>query len=86
MPREFAGIGMMGGPMSANDAHAWNVPLLALLRQAVADDIPVIGHCLGGQLFAKALGATCRADGNPRNRMGRREGARSRGDRLVRRP
>jgi GMP synthase-like glutamine amidotransferase len=56
-PRAFAGIGMMGGPMSANDPLAWNAPLLALLRQAVADDIPVIGHCLGGQLFAKALGA-----------------------------
>lgn len=54
---EFAGVGMMGGPMSANDALAWNAPLLTLLRQAVADDIPVIGHCLGGQLFAKALGA-----------------------------
>lgn len=56
--RAFAGIGMMGGPMSANDRLPWNAPLLALLRQAVADDIPVIGHCLGGQLFAKALGAT----------------------------
>ena len=56
--RTFAGIGMMGGPMSANDDLAWNTPLLALLRQAVADDVPVIGHCLGGQLFARALGAT----------------------------
>ena len=53
----FAGIGMMGGPMSANDELPWNAPLLALLRQAVGDDVPVIGHCLGGQLFAKALGA-----------------------------
>ena len=53
----FAGVGMMGGPMSANDPLPWNAPLLALLRQAVAADIPVIGHCLGGQLLAKALGA-----------------------------
>jgi GMP synthase-like glutamine amidotransferase len=53
----FAGIGMMGGPMSANDPLPWNSPLLTLLRQAVAADIPVIGHCLGGQLLAKALGA-----------------------------
>jgi len=56
--RAFAGIGMMGGPMSANDPLSWNAPLMSLLRQAVADDIPVIGHCLGGQLFAKALGAS----------------------------
>jgi GMP synthase-like glutamine amidotransferase len=53
----FAGVGMMGGPMSANDPLPWNAPLLALLRQAVAEDIPVIGHCLGGQLLARALGA-----------------------------
>jgi len=56
-PRAFAGIGMMGGPMSANDDLPWNAPLLSLLRQAVAAEVPVIGHCLGGQLFAKALGA-----------------------------
>jgi GMP synthase-like glutamine amidotransferase len=26
-PRAFAGIGMMGGPMSVNDALAWTAPL-----------------------------------------------------------
>ncbi len=31
--------------------------LLALIREAVARDVPVLGHCLGGQLMAKALGA-----------------------------
>jgi GMP synthase-like glutamine amidotransferase len=56
-PRAFSGIAMMGGPMSANDALPWNAPLLELLRSAVAADVPVLGHCLGGQLFAKALGA-----------------------------
>jgi GMP synthase-like glutamine amidotransferase len=56
-PMEFSGIAMMGGPMSANDPLPWNAPLLDLLRAAVARDVPVIGHCLGGQLFAKALGA-----------------------------
>lgn len=55
--RAFAGIGMMGGPMSANDDLPWNAPLLGLLRDAVAADVPVIGHCLGGQLLAKSLGA-----------------------------
>ena len=56
-PRAFSGIAMMGGPMSANDALPWNAPLLELLLGAVAADVPVLGHCLGGQLFAKALGA-----------------------------
>src|SRR5258706_1825234 len=56
-PRAFSGIGMMGGPMSANDELPWNAPLLSLLRGAVAADVPVLGHCLGGQILAKALGA-----------------------------
>ena len=58
--REFAGIGMMGGPMSVNDALAWIDPLSRLLRDAVTNDVPVIGHCLGGQLLAQALGARVR--------------------------
>jgi GMP synthase-like glutamine amidotransferase len=56
-PRAFAGIGMMGGPMSVNDGFAWTAPLGAMLRDAVGAGVPVIGHCLGGQLLAQALGA-----------------------------
>lgn len=44
--------------MSVNDDLPWIAPVLALIRQAVESDLPVIGHCLGGQLMAKALGAT----------------------------
>ena len=55
--RDFSGIGMMGGSMSVYDALAWIDPLSQLLRDAVAYDVPVIGHCLGGQLLAQALGA-----------------------------
>jgi GMP synthase-like glutamine amidotransferase len=57
-PKAFAGIVLMGGPMSANDPLPWNAPVLDLLRSAVQADVPVLGHCLGGQLFARALGAT----------------------------
>jgi len=56
-PHAYAGLAMMGGPMSVNDALPWVTPLCATLRKAVAADVPVIGHCLGGQLLAKALGA-----------------------------
>ena len=56
-PRAFAGIAMMGGPMSVNDALPWKAPLSSLLRAAVDSEVPVIGHCLGGQLLAQALGA-----------------------------
>jgi len=52
-----AGIGMMGGPMSVNDGLPWVPPMESLVRDAVARGVPVIGHCLGGQLLAKALGA-----------------------------
>ena len=52
----FSGLVFMGGPMSVNDDLPWIAPALALIRQAVASNIPVLGHCLGGQLMSKALG------------------------------
>ena len=60
----LSGIAMMGGPMSVNDVLPWVKPMESLLRRAVDADIPVIGHCLGGQLLAKALGATVRRSPN----------------------
>jgi GMP synthase-like glutamine amidotransferase len=54
----FSGLVLMGGPMSVNDDLPWIPPALELIRQAVKNDIPVLGHCLGGQLMSKALGAT----------------------------
>ncbi|MFM9911920.1 MAG: type 1 glutamine amidotransferase [Methylophilaceae bacterium] len=55
---DFSGLVFMGGPMSVNDELPWIPQLLNLIREAVAADIPVLGHCLGGQLMAKALGGT----------------------------
>ena len=52
----FAGLAFMGGPMSANDELPWTQPVLALMRDAVAREVPVIGHCLGGQMLARAMG------------------------------
>jgi GMP synthase-like glutamine amidotransferase len=52
-----AGLGFMGGPMSANDELPWTQPVLTLMRDAAARGVPVIGHCLGGQMLARALGA-----------------------------
>lgn len=57
-PHAFAGLAFLGGPMSANDDLPWIAPLLDLIRAAVDADIPCVGHCLGGQLMAKALGGT----------------------------
>jgi len=52
----YSGLAFMGGPMSVNDDLPWIAPVLALIRDAVLADVPVIGHCLGGQLMARALG------------------------------
>ena len=55
-PSAYAGLVFMGGPMSVNDDLPWIRPVLNVIRAAVQLDIPVLGHCLGGQLIAKALG------------------------------
>lgn len=50
---------ILGGPMGVNDADRY--PFLrvetALIRDAIAREIPVLGICLGAQLIAAALGA-----------------------------
>jgi GMP synthase-like glutamine amidotransferase len=57
-PGQFAGLCFMGGPMSVNDDLPWIARELDLIRAAVAAGVPCIGHCLGGQLMARALGGT----------------------------
>ena len=56
--RKFAGLVFMGGPMSVNDELPWVGSALELARDAVRKDVPLLGHCLGGQLISKALGGT----------------------------
>lgn len=53
----YSGMVLMGGPMSVNDDLPWIAPILGLIREAIDNDIPVLGHCLGGQLMSKTLGA-----------------------------
>jgi GMP synthase-like glutamine amidotransferase len=55
-PRDFSGLVFMGGPMSVNDDLPWLDPALRLVREAFGADVRVLGHCLGAQLLAKALG------------------------------
>ena len=55
-PDVYAGLAFMGGPMSVNDALPWIPGVLELIRAAVREEVPVIGHCLGAQLMSKALG------------------------------
>jgi GMP synthase-like glutamine amidotransferase len=67
-PSSLAGyraLAVLGGPMSAND----DLPSLRqaerLILQGLRDGIPVAGHCLGGQLMARALGARVGASPAP---------------------
>ncbi len=48
-----------GGPMSVLDEaeHDWMPGEKALIREAIEQQIPVFGICLGAQLIAEALGA-----------------------------
>lgn len=57
-----AGLVFMGGPMSVNDRLPWIETTLVLIRQAHERRLPLLGHCLGGQLIAKALGACVSAN------------------------
>lgn len=54
----YAGLCSLGGSMSVNDDLSWIDDELSLMRDADQRGVPVIGHCLGGQLLAKALGAS----------------------------
>ncbi len=65
-----AGLIVMGGPMGVADQQRY--PFLAdeirLIVRAVAEEKPVLGVCLGGQLLAAALGADVREA--PRQEIG----------------
>jgi len=65
---DCSGLVFMGGPMSVNDPEPWIEQELALIRRAQAEGMPILGHCLGGQLISKALGGTISA--NPVKEIG----------------
>ncbi len=58
VPDGVHGVMALGGVVGANDDDAapWLVDERALMVDAVARGIPVLGLCLGGQLLARALG------------------------------
>ena len=58
---DVSGLVFLGGTMSVNDGHAWLDDEMALIRLAVAKDLPMLGHCMGSQLIAKALGGSVAA-------------------------
>ncbi len=65
---DVSALVFMGGPMSVNDDVEWIPQELALIQKAVDANLPVLGHCLGGQLISKALGGEITA--NPVKEIG----------------
>ncbi len=55
---DVSALVFLGGTMSVNDRHTWLADEMRLIRAAAARNLPMLGHCLGSQLIAKALGAT----------------------------
>ena len=62
---EYSALAVMGGGMSANDPLLSNRQAEILILQSMYRDIPVIGHCLGGQLMSKALGGKISSSPKP---------------------
>lgn len=61
-PSDYSGLVFMGGAMSVNDSLPWIADAVNLIRLAYDSNMPVLGHCLGGQLMAGALGGTVAAN------------------------
>ena len=62
VPTEMKGAGgliVMGGPMGVyqTDRYPFLLEEMRLIEQAVKEDLPVLGVCLGAQIVAAALGA-----------------------------
>ena len=55
-PSTSSGLVFMGGPTSVNDSVPCLEKELKLIYAAHQENIPILGHCLGGQLISKALG------------------------------
>lgn len=60
---------VLGGSMGAGDDEKfhWLAPVKDLIREAVRDDVPLLGICLGHQLIGAALGGT--VEPNPRGQQ-----------------
>jgi GMP synthase-like glutamine amidotransferase len=55
---DVSGLAFLGGTMSVNDDYTWLADEMRLIRMAAAQNFPMLGHCMGSQLIAKALGGT----------------------------
>lgn len=55
--RDYSGIAVLGSNHCANEQLRWIEQERCLLQDALASDVPVLGHCFGAQMLARAMGA-----------------------------
>lgn len=58
-------LAILGGAMSANDDLPYLRDTERLIDHCMGGGVPVLGHCLGGQLMARTLGARINASPAP---------------------
>jgi GMP synthase (glutamine-hydrolysing) len=58
-PLGYDAVFVLGGAMNVDEGerHGWIAEEVALLRELLAREVPLLGLCLGGQLLAMAAGA-----------------------------
>lgn len=54
---DYSGIVLLGSNRSVNEPLGWITDELDLVRRALDAGVPMLGHCFGGQMLARALGA-----------------------------
>lgn len=54
---DYSGIVLLGSNRSVNEPLGWIEAELDLVRRALDADVPMLGHCFGGQMLARAMGA-----------------------------
>ena len=67
VPQELdnvSGLVFMGGSMNVTDPLQWISEEKELIRNAIDNNIPVMGNCLGAQLMSAALGGEISHDEN----------------------
>ena len=67
---EVSGLVVLGGEMNADDLEDYSFlrRVRELVREAVEEEIPVLGVCLGAQILTRAMGAEVRQA--PRREIG----------------
>lgn len=58
--RGFGGVVVLGSDHCTNEALGWIDQEQHFLQDAIGRDIPILGHCFGAQMMARAMGASVR--------------------------